>query len=122
MTTGPGRGVASRLASTPLVLAAPGAGGSRKVAVTLALVAALGAGAAGTHLYWLQRVGPLPQQATLLADLQQAQQALEQARLQQRVATARGQELERQIDALNQKLRECQVDLAFVRGARGGPH
>ncbi len=74
--------------------------------------------------YGLQRPGPLPGQArdVALAELQQARQALDQARLQQRVSAARDQELERQIDALNQSLRQCQLDLAFFRGARDGRH
>ena len=37
-----------------------------------------------------------------------------------RVSEARGLELERQIDALNQRLRECQDDLAFLRKAHNG--
>ena len=37
-----------------------------------------------------------------------------------RVAQARGHELERQIDALNQKLTETEEQLTFVRKAREG--
>ena len=37
-----------------------------------------------------------------------------------RVADARSQELERQIDALNQKLAESQDELTFFRKAREG--
>jgi len=39
-----------------------------------------------------------------------------------RVSEARSQELERQIDALNQRLRECQEELTFFRKARDGKH
>jgi len=45
---------------------------------------------------------------------------LEQSRLQLRMAEARGQELERQIDALNQRVRESNEQLAFLRTAREG--
>ena len=44
----------------------------------------------------------------------------EQARLALRVAEARGQELERQVDALNQRLREATEELTFFRKAREG--
>jgi chromosome segregation ATPase len=53
-----------------------------------------------------------------LKDLQQLQQAQEQARLQLRVAEARSQELEHQIDSLNQRLRESQEELTFFRKSR----
>jgi hypothetical protein len=53
-------------------------------------------------------------------ELVQLRQQLEQARLGLRVAEARGQELERQVDALNQKLTESQDELTFFRKAREG--
>ena len=45
---------------------------------------------------------------------------LEQAKLTLSISEARGQELERQIDALNQRLREAQDELTFFRKAREG--
>jgi len=45
---------------------------------------------------------------------------LEQARLTLSMSEARGQELERQIDALNQRLRETQDELTFFRKTREG--
>jgi len=45
---------------------------------------------------------------------------LEQARLTLSISEARGQELERQIDALNQRLREAQDELTFFRKTREG--
>ena len=84
------------------------------------VIAALLAGAAASHAYWSARLGPLQSQATALKDLQPLQHGLEQSRLQIRVSEARGQELERQIDALNQRLRDCQEDLAFFRKAHNG--
>ena len=88
---------------------------------TLVVVALL-AGAAGSHLYWSQRYGRLAQQALALKDVQQLQQGLEQSRLMQRVSDGRSHELERQIDALNQQLRECQEEVTFFRKARDGKH
>ena len=82
------------------------------------VIAALLAGAAGSHLYWRERLAPLQQQAVALKDLQQLQQGLDQSRLQLRVSEARGHELERQIDALNQRLRESQDELTFYRKTR----
>ena len=51
---------------------------------------------------------------------QQLEKRLEQARLTLSVSEARGQELERQIDALNQRLRETQDELTFFRKTREG--
>ena len=45
---------------------------------------------------------------------------LEQARLTLSISEARGQELERQVDALNQRLREAQDELTFFRKTREG--
>ena len=44
--------------------------------------------------------------------------ALDQARLELRLAAAHGQELERQVDTLNQRLREAQEALTFFRKTR----
>ncbi len=54
------------------------------------------------------------------AELVTLRQQLDQARMGLRVAEARGQELEKQIDALNQKLTESQDELTFFRKAREG--
>ena len=54
------------------------------------------------------------------AELVQLRQQLEQARMGLRIADARSQELEKQIDALNQKLTESQDELTFFRKAREG--
>ena len=81
----------------------------------LLVIAALGAGALGSHLFWRQRFELAQQQSTSQTELQQLQQGLEQSRLQLRVSEGRSQELERQIDALNQRLRESQDELTFFR-------
>ena len=54
------------------------------------------------------------------AELVQLRQQLEQARMGLRVADARSDGLEKQIDALNQKLTESQDELTFFRKAREG--
>jgi uncharacterized protein HemX len=99
-------------------------GGTRRgwVARCAWLIAALLVGAATSHFYWSQRIGPLRQQAVALQDLLQREQALEQSRLALRMSEARSRELERQIDALNQQLRESQQEVAFLRKAREGKH
>ena len=111
----------SDLARARLVLSNGRAGRSRLVWCML-LVGALLAGAAGSHLYWSQRYGRLQQQAAELKDLQQLRQGLEQSRLMLRVSDGRSQELERQIDTLNQGLRECQEEVTFFRKTRDGKH
>ena len=107
------------LARIRLVLS-PGRGRRSWIVGFALVIAALLAGAAASHAYWSVRLGPLQSQAAALKDLQQLQQGLEQSRLQMRVSEARGQELERQIDALNQRLRECQEELVFFRKAHNG--
>lgn len=54
--------------------------------------------------------------------LQQLQRRLDQSRLTLDLAESRGRELERQIDALNQRLRETQEELAFFRRAGARKH
>ena len=80
------------------------------------------AGAAGSSYYWMQRVDPLQQQAAASKDVPVLQRALEQSRLQLRVSDARSTELERQIDVLNQKLRESQEEVTFFRKTRDAKH
>jgi hypothetical protein len=53
-------------------------------------------------------------------ELQQLREQLDQATMNLRLAESRGQELERQIDTLNQKLTESQDELSFFRKAREG--
>ncbi len=120
MSIRPWRAASTDLARVRLVLAS-GRAGRGWIAAGALLVAAL-AGAAGSHFYWSQRLGPLQQQAVALKDLQQLQQSLEQLRLRLRVSEANSQELERQIDSLNQRLRECQEEVTFVRKTRDGKH
>ena len=94
----------------------------RRCFAALALVAA--AFAAGFGAHELVREAPAPvvvrTPAAPSAELAQLRQQLEQAQLGLRVAAARGQELEHQVDSLNQKLTESQDELTFFRKAREG--
>ncbi|MGZ5893492.1 MAG: hypothetical protein ACXWJ7_12845 [Caldimonas sp.] len=56
------------------------------------------------------------------SEVQALRQELEQARLALRLSEARSHELERQIDALNQRLTASQDELTFFRKAREGKH
>jgi uncharacterized protein HemX len=109
------------LARARLVLSS-GHGGRGWIVWCALLVVALLAGAAGSHVWWSQRYAELQRQSVAPQDLQQLRQALEQSRLTQRVSDGRSQELERQIDALNQRLRECQEEVTFFRKAREAKH
>jgi len=95
----------------------PGIGRGAWLVWCALIVAALLAGIVGGRFAWTDRGAPLQNEAAL-ARLHTAQQALEQSRLQLRASEARSQELERQIDALNQRLRECLEELTFFRNAR----
>ncbi|MDH5338982.1 MAG: hypothetical protein OEW22_04340 [Rubrivivax sp.] len=92
----------------------------RRTALWLALLLAV-AGAAVTQpgravLHW---VWP-PVAALPAPDLGALEQALEQTRMRLHLSEARSRELERQIDSLNQRLREGQEQLTFFRNARNG--
>ena len=101
---------------------APGRARRGWIAWSVLVIAALLLGAAGSHLYWSQRLGSLQQQAAAAIEVPQLQQALEQARLQGRMSDARSHELERQIDTLNQRLRESQEEITFFRKAGDPKH
>lgn len=79
---------------------------------------------AGAGLGYVGR-GPAPARAQapvadLAPALRQSVQQLDQTRLALRLSGARSQELERQVDALNQRLRESTEELTFFRKAREG--
>jgi len=109
------------LARASLVLASAPAG-RRRLAWLVLLVLAFAGGAAASHFYWKPRIDQLQRQAVAAKGVQALEQQLEQARLQLRVSDARSQELEHQIDALNQRLRESQEELTFFRKTRDGKH
>jgi len=82
---------------------------------------AFGAGiATGELLYERAPAAVVRAPAAPTAELVQLRQQLEQARMGLRVADARSEELEKQIDGLNQKLTESQDELTFFRKAREG--
>jgi septal ring factor EnvC (AmiA/AmiB activator) len=118
----PGRSATRELTRTALVLAMRRPRRLMTRMLLLALLLALAA-AAG----WLVRgglpeslrppaapkVAPAPVDEPLRRELAQSHEEL-------RLAQAHGAELERQIDALNQRLRETTEELTFFRKAREG--
>ena len=111
-----------RLARMDLVLA-PGRGAGARLRAVLLVLAALAAAGAGGWWAGLQGLGAGAIAAATPASAPLADDALaprlEQARVALQVAESRGHELERQIDALNQRLHQCQEELMFFRKASG---
>ena len=121
MANGFGRTATHDLTRIGLTLTPPPRRARRFLAVVALVGLAFGGGFAAHELL---REPPLPvvvrAPAAANPELVQLRQQLEQARLGLRVAEARGQELERQVDSLNQKLTESQDELTFFRKAREG--
>jgi septal ring factor EnvC (AmiA/AmiB activator) len=110
-----------KLTHVGLTLAPARRRGRWLIAVAL-LAAALAAGGAIGYLL-AERPAPAvapPRAASPAPELAAVRQQLDEARMALRVADARSQELERQIDALNQKLTESQDQLTFFKKAREG--
>jgi hypothetical protein len=110
------------LARVGLTLAPQRRSGRGALVAALLVAAAFGAGLGAGELL-RERAPAVVVRAPAAApnvELVQARQQLEQARMELRVADARGEELEKQIDALNQKLTESQDELTFFRKAREG--
>jgi hypothetical protein len=124
----PGHIGARDLSASAVVLARTRAPRKRvlRSVVLMALLLMLLAGSAATGYAfaggWLPLPGasPLPSAAASVPKAEPWRAELEQSRLTLRMAEARGQELERQIDALNQRLRDSNEQLAFLRTAREG--
>lgn len=114
-----GRSATQKISRIGLVLSPQRA---RRGLLAWAAVAALflAIGALASHFYSSR----LPTDTRLLdaalEDNKVVQQRIEQLTMTLSVAQARGVELERQIDALNQRLRETQEELAFFRKTRDG--
>ena len=121
MSIGFGHQTTRDLARVGLTLA-PRRRSGRGVVVAVVLVAAAFAAGLATGDVLRERAPEVvvhaPAAAT--AELVQLRQQLEQARMGLRIADARSEELEKQIDALNQKLTESQDELTFFRKAREG--
>ena len=126
------RPASTNLARSRVVLA-PGSIRRRWAGAGAQLLAALLAGAAASHVWWHHYTDTWQPHAVLLASAATAatgtssmsgtsgllplEQNLTTARLQLRVAQARSQELEHQIDTLHQGLHACQEEVAFFRKA-----
>ena len=65
---------------------------------------------------------PSPSLDASAARIEPLRHEVDQTRLALRLATARSEELERQVDALNQRLREATEELTFFRKAREARH
>lgn len=108
---------AADLARVRVVLASGGA--RRGWIVWCALVVLAAAGSAfASQAWWEDRLSTLQHRAGSADEVPALRQSLDQTRLRLQVADARSHELELQIDALNQRLRESQEELAFFRKAR----
>jgi len=116
-----GRRATKNLTRFGLVLSRPRAGRDWFDRAALAIAGAVVGIAAGYH-FWGEPLAQLQQQVGVVQDQQQLQQRLEQSRLTLQLSEARGQELERQIAALVQQLRESQEELTFFRKTRDGTH
>ena len=114
-------GATRDLTRVGLTLAPRRRSGRGALAATLLVAVAFAAGL-GTGEVLRERAPAvvLRAPAAPIAELVQLRQQLEQARMGLRIADARSQELEKQIDALNQKLTESQDELTFFRKAREG--
>ena len=121
MSIGFGHAGTRELTRVGLTLAPRRGSGRRIVLATVLVGAAFAAGLASGELL-REQPAPVVARAPAApnAELVQLRQQLEQARMGLRVADARSQELEKQIDALNQKLTESQDELTFFRKAREG--
>ena len=107
------RGPARALTQAPLVLAARRQRHGRlSAAVLSALALGVGATLAWPHALSLASDGAEPPAMRQLRD------EAEQRRLAFELAQARAEALERQIDTLNQELREAREELSFFRQAR----
>ena len=115
----PSQRATRELTRTVLVLAPRGASAGWWARAALAVIALL-AVAAVTQVHLNQRESSVQEHTTALQQVQALQYELEQSRLMQRVAAARSQELEREIDVLQRTLRESQDELTFFRKAQGG--
>ncbi|MEO7337312.1 MAG: hypothetical protein ABIV63_12085 [Caldimonas sp.] len=89
---------------------------------SILLVAALSMGAGSGYFYAMQEPREAPAPATSPLELQQVQRRLDQSRMTLDLAAAHSHELERQIDALNQRLRESQDELTFFRKSGDRKH
>ena len=119
MSNPPARGPTHDLTRIGLVLSHPRARRAWLARGALVIGGVL-VGAAAATFYAAQPHGDPQSQAAATQDRQQLQHTLEQNQLTLRMAEARSQELERQIESLIQQVRECREELTFFRKARDG--
>lgn len=122
MSIGSGRSASRRLTHVSLELM-PRRAAVRRLAWPALVMTALVVGAATGYVGHSR--APVIVQAPsvdLSPALRRSREQLDRATLALRMADARSQELERQVDALNQRLRESNEELTFLRKAREGRH
>jgi hypothetical protein len=126
MATGFGGRTSRDLARVGLTLAPQRRAGRRLMFGSLLVAAAFAGGFGASELAGgeLLRERPPPPvvhaPAAPTGELAALRHELEQSKMALQLADARGQELERQIDTLNQKLTEATDELTFFRKAREG--
>ncbi|MEO7008443.1 MAG: hypothetical protein ABI156_04775 [Caldimonas sp.] len=119
-----GRSATRNLTRVGLVLAPRRAHG-RRLARYVLLACVLATGVAIGYAGRMAAPAPAivdPATVSAASETVQLRRQLEQAHLAQRLGDARSVELERQVDALNQRLRDAQEELTFFRQARAGKH
>jgi hypothetical protein len=92
--------------------------GRSRIARAVAVVGALAMVAGGGYHLGALHASASDDAAGWPAILSSHKNDLEQAQMLLNVSQARGQELERQIDILNQRLNACREELTFFREAR----
>ena len=118
-----GRGASRELTRIRLVLSR-GRTGRGWFLMSILAASLVSLGSAGGYLYAHEGEGTAmtTPPAAGPAETPVVQQKLEQSLLALKVSEARGHELERQIDTLNQRLREYQDELTFFRKAGERKH
>lgn len=116
-----GRSATQELTRISLVLSARRTGRGWLAGMAV-LVGVLSIGAGSGYFFRHPEPQVVAQPAGVPQETQVLQQRLEQTRLTMSLSESRSHELERQIDALNQRLRESQEELTFFRQAREGKH
>jgi len=112
-----GRSAGEWMSHVRLVPTPGGANVRRRVAAVTLAIALPAVGAAG-YLYAQHELAAQPKATEQAAPaLAAALHGLAEAKMALGLSEARSHELERQIDALNQRLRECQDELTFFRKA-----
>lgn len=122
MSIGSGRSASRRLTHVTLELL-PRRAAVRRLAWPALVMTALVAGAAIGYVGRSQAPAIVQTPSVDLSpELRRSREQLDRATSTLRMADARSQELERQVDGLNLRLRESNEELTFLRKAREGRH